>query len=212
MLQNRVDPFGKIIKTPERGSWLGNRGVLHNPKQEIVRSYKLKAWITCVLEFRGRHREVMQPDRWTELFFLDEATAFSAGHRPCFQCRYIDHQRFKDMWLKGNLSYGFNSKTPVAKIDEIIQKERIADDKTKVTYEENAKALPEGTFVSYNHQPYLVRNDQMRLWSPAGYENPIPFPDTKMLVLTPRSIVNMFSAGYVPQMASINRGGYKKSD
>jgi hypothetical protein len=202
MLQNRVDPFGKIIKAPERGAWLGNRGVLHNDKKEIIRPYKIKAWITCVLEFRGRHREVMTPDRWTELFFLDEATAFSAGHRPCFQCRYNDHQRFKTFWLKGNPQYGFNMKTPVAKIDDIIQSERIATDKSKVTYQGNVKALPDGTFVSYNDKAYLLKDSKMFLWSPAGYGKPIDLPGVeKVAVLTPKSIVNMFNVGYVPQMS-----------
>lgn len=202
MLQNRVDPFGTIIKTTQRGAWLGNRGVLHNDKKEIVRPYKIKAWITCVLEFRGRHREVMTPGRWTELFFLDEATAFSAGHRPCFQCRYQDHQRFKKFWLKGNPQYGFNMKTPVAKIDNIIQAERIAADKSKVTYLENLKALPNGTFIFYNDNAYLFNDDKLFLWHAAGYEKPIALPQAKKLpVLTPQSVVNMFSAGYVPQMA-----------
>ncbi|MDB4920057.1 hypothetical protein [Mucilaginibacter sp.] len=202
MLQNRVDPFGKIIRTPERGAWLGNRGVLHNHQQEIIRPYKVKAWITCVLEFRGRHREVMQPDRWTELFFLDEATAFSAGHRPCAQCRHADNQHFKRLWIKGNPQYGFHMKTTVALIDEIIQAERIAADKSKVTYEEDLRALPNGTFVSYMDKSYLVKDNQLYLWLPGGYEKPIDFPEIKKLpVLTPRSIVNMFSVGYVPQIA-----------
>jgi hypothetical protein len=202
MLQNRVDPSGNIIKTPERGAWLGNRGVIHNDKQEIVRPYKLKAWITCVLQFRGRHREIMQPNRWTELFFLDEATAFSAGHRPCFQCRYKDHQRFKEYWLKGNPQYGFNMKTPVSKIDYIIQQERIAADKLKVTYKEYQKALPDGTFILYGDKPYLLKNNKLHLWNPAGYEKSITLPGTeKLTVLTPKSLVNMFSVGYVPQMA-----------
>jgi hypothetical protein len=202
MLQNRVDPFGRIIRTPERGAWLGNRGVIHNVEQEIVRPFKVKAWITCVLEFRGRHREIMQPNRWTELFFLDEVTAFSAGHRPCFQCRYKDHQRFKEYWLKGNSQYGFSMQTPVVKIDEIIQLERIAADKSKVTYQENLKALPDGTFISYNDNPYLLRDSKLYLWTPRGYGEPIDLPETgKLPVLTPRSFVNMFSVGYVPQMA-----------
>jgi hypothetical protein len=202
MLQNRVDPSGNIIKTPERGAWLGNRGVLHNDKKEIVRPYKIKAWITCVLEFRGRHREVMQPDRWTELFFLDEATAFSAGHRPCFQCRYKDHQRFKEYWLKGNPKYGYNMKTPIAKIDDIIQSERIAANKSKVTYDEYLKALPDGTFVSRNDKPYLLKDNKLYPWTPGGYEKPVDLSGSEKLpVLTPRSFVNMFSMGYLPQMA-----------
>jgi len=201
MLQNRVNPFGEIIRTSNRGVWLGNRGVLHNDKQEIVRVYKIKAWITCVLAFRGRHREVMQPNRWTELFFLDEATAFSAGHRPCFQCRYPDHQRFKAYWIKGNPQFGFDMKTSVSKIDEIIQKERITANMEKVTFEEKLTALPSGTFVCYQNKAYLVNNSKLYLWTSAGYEIPIQFPDQPTLpVLTPKSIVNMFGAGYLPQI------------
>lgn len=199
MLQNRVNPFGQIIKTQHRGTWMGNRGVIHNAGKEIVRQFKVKAWITCALEFRGRHREIMQPDRWTELFFLDEATAFSAGHRPCFQCRYADHQRFKMYWLKGNPEYGFDMKTSVTKIDDILQRERIAADKTKVTYEESLDVLPDGTFITYQNNPYLVKAKQLHLCTPAGYETPIPFPVLdKVQVLTPKSFVNMFAAGYVP--------------
>lgn len=201
MLQNRVNPSGEIISTPHRGAWLGNRGVLHNQQQEIVRSYKIKAWITCVLEFRGRHREVMQPNRWTELFFLDEATAFSAGHRPCFQCRYEDHQRFKTYWLKGNPEYGFDMKTPVSKIDDILQQERITANKTKVTYKEKIANLPDGTFVLYQDQPYLLNNKQLHLWTPSGYEKPISLPIQDMLsILTPKSFVNMFKAGYTARV------------
>lgn len=203
MLQNRVDPFGSIVRTQERGAWLGNRGVLHNDQQEITRPYKLKAWITCALEFRGRHREVMQPDCWTELFFLDEATAFAAGHRPCFQCRYKDHQRFKEMWLAGNPEYGFTMKTPVARIDEVLHSERVAHDRSKITYQENAAALPDGAFVSIDKQAYLLANNKLHSWTPAGYKESISLGDMDTLtVLTPRSIVNMFRAGYIPQMAA----------
>ncbi|UOE51225.1 hypothetical protein MTO98_09060 [Mucilaginibacter sp. SMC90] len=203
MLQNRVDPFGQLIKTPERGTWLGNRGVIHNDDKEIVRAFKIKAWITCVLEFRGRHREIMQPNRWTELFFFDEATAFSAGHRPCFQCRFKDHQRFKEFWLKGNPQYGFDMKTPVSQIDEILQTERIAADKSKVIYEEKLRSLPNGVFVVYNGHPHLLKDDRLYLWSPAGYKKETAMPHVDIVqVLTPRSIVNMFLAGYVPQMGT----------
>lgn len=201
MLQNRVNPFGQIIKTQHRCTWLGNRGVIHNADKEIVRQFKVKAWITCALEFKGRHREVMQPNRWTELFFLDEATAFSAGHRPCFQCRYADHQRFKMYWLKGNPGYGFDMKTAVAEIDDILQRERIAADKTKIYYEESLEILPDGTFVVLQNNPYLVKGKQLYLWTPAGYEKPISLPVLeKIQVLTPKSFVNMFAAGYVPHL------------
>ncbi|WP_205944103.1 hypothetical protein [Pedobacter sp. HDW13] len=143
----------------------------------------------------------MQPNRWTELFFLDEATAFAAGHRPCFQCRYADHQRFKLFWLKGNPGYQFNIKTAVTEIDNILHQERITADKTKVYYHESLDALPDGTFVSYQNNPYLVKEKQLHLWTPAGYEKAVTFPVLdKIAVLTPKSFVNMFAVGYAPQM------------
>src|SRR5580658_4307221 len=85
--QNRVNPFGEIIATPERGTFMGNRGVLHDDQGRIRRKWQGKRWIVCVLEFRGRKRKMMTPSRYTELFFLDEATALAAGHRPCAECR-----------------------------------------------------------------------------------------------------------------------------
>ncbi|HTJ10817.1 MAG TPA: hypothetical protein VL547_02270, partial [Dinghuibacter sp.] len=99
MLQNRVDPYGNIIFTPARGAWMGNRGLLHDAQQHIRRPFRLKAWIICVLQFKGRHRPVMAPGQYTELFFLDEATALSAGHRPCAECRREDFNRFKAAWI-----------------------------------------------------------------------------------------------------------------
>lgn len=201
MLQNRVDPFGNIIRTSARGAWLGNRGVIHSPEREIVRPFKLKAWIICMLEFRGRHRQVMMPNRWTELFFFDEATAFSAGHRPCFQCRYADHRRFKTCWLKGNPEYGFDEKTSIHLIDEIIHRERIKPDKSKVIFPEKAANLPDGAFILLDNNAHLVLNGWLYLWSPFGYEKKMPVPVSETVeVLTPRSIVNTFSAGYMPQM------------
>ena len=201
MLQNRVNPSGEIIKTPHRGAWLGNRGVLHNKQQQIIRPYKIRAWITCALSFRGRHREVMQPNRSTELFFLDEATAFSAGHRPCFQCRYEDHQRFKTSWLMGNPEFGFNMKTPVAEIDDILHRERVDADQAKITYKEKLADLPDGTFILLQDRPYLLKNSQLYAWTPGGYEKSIPLPDLGTVsVLTPKSIVKMFRAGYLPQV------------
>src|SRR5258708_25245130 len=86
-LQNRVDPFGEIFAHPARGLWMGNRGRLHDGGRTVLRPWQVRRWITCRLEFRGRHREVLSPWTWTELFFLDEATAFAAGHRPCGECR-----------------------------------------------------------------------------------------------------------------------------
>ncbi|NRF39579.1 hypothetical protein [Pedobacter foliorum] len=198
MLQNRVTPFGNIIKTSARGSLMGNRGLLHNEKQEIKRPFKLTAWITCVLEFKDRKRPVMAPGQYTEFFFMDEATSFAAGHRPCFECRRSEASAFKTFWLKGNPEYGFNSKTPIKLIDDILQKERIDTDYKKVTFEEDPVALPDGTFVVFGNEPYLIKKGMLHLWSAEGYGIAKSLPQEKLSVLTPKSIVNTFKAGYLP--------------
>ena len=204
-LQNRVQPSGNIIATAARGAWLGNRGVLHNEAKNIVRPFQLKAWITCALHFRGRNREVMMPNRWTELFFLDEATAFAAGHRPCFQCRYADHQRFKAAWLKGNPEYRFDEKTSIRQIDEVLHRERINMGK-KVTFQAPLHHLPSGTFIQVNNNPILLHNKGFYGWTPFGYES-AKLSLTAVAgaeILTPKSIVNTFRAGYYPQMAVVS--------
>ena len=201
MLQNRVTPFGEIIKTPARGSWMGNRGLLHNDKQQLVRPFKLKTWITCLLEFKGRKRPVMAPQRYTELFFRDEATAFAAGHRPCFECRRHDYQRFKSLWLKGNPEYGFKDNVSIQKIDEILHRERIGQQGKKVVYEDALNNLPDGCFIAIGQEAYVVYQHALHLWSPSGYTQKITLPRGEIVtVLTPRSVVNTFRAGYAPEV------------
>ena len=201
MLQNRVGPWGNIITTSARGAWMGNRGVLHDEQQTIRRPFKLKAWITCVLQFKGRHRKVMSPNRWTELFFLDEATAFAAGHRPCFECRREDAKRFKSFWLKGNAEYGFDERVPIGEIDKILHQERIDRRGGKISYEEAVAALPDGSFIEVNGKACLVAGGKVFRWSPFGYEyEETLLPGQRVRVLTPRSIVNAIRAGYVAQI------------
>jgi hypothetical protein len=205
MLQNRVNPMGEIISTAARGAWMGNRGLLHNDQQTIIRPYRLTAWITCVLAFKDRRRVVMSPGLYTELFFLDEATAFSAGHRPCKECRREDHMRFKQCWIQGNPDYQFNEKTKIGEIDAIIHGERITANNIKVTYQEDISQLPDGTFILINEEPFLIKGSNLYLWTPAGYSTQISRPEKKIVtVLTPRSIVHTFSAGYIPQLFSPN--------
>jgi hypothetical protein len=201
MLQNRVDPRGRIITTSARGSWLGNRGVIHNEQKHIIREFKHKAWIICQLEFKGRKRVVMTPNRWTELFFLDEATALAAGHRPCFECRKEDAKRFKSCWINGNSLHHFTMSTSINRIDEVIHQERIDSWKKKVTHQRKLSDIPDGTFIRMNDHPYLLSNSRLHRWTPFGYEDSIAVPDNSMLtILTPNSIVNAIQAGYVPQI------------
>jgi hypothetical protein len=201
MLQNRVNPFGDIIKTPARGSFMGNRGVIHNKHKEITHAFRHKAWITCLLEFKARKRAVMTPDRWTELFFLDEATAFAAGHRPCFECRREDAKRFKSCWIQGNPSYNFNMNTSIKEIDEVIHRERIDSSNKKVMHQRLPSEIPEGTFLLIGADPYLLSKGRLCRWTPFGYENIIALSQNHaVMVITPNSIVNAFRVGYIPQI------------
>jgi hypothetical protein len=202
-LQNRVDPFGQLIRTKARGAWMGNRGLIHNEHQQIIRTFRLKAWITCRLEFKGRHRLVMTPNLYTELFFLDEATAFSAGHRPCAECRREDYNRFKAAWVKGNPSYGFNEKTPIGKIDEIMHQERIDENGKKATHIERLDTLPNGSFIEHKNRPFIIKQPSLiSAWTAFGYTETIELARAiEVVVLTPKSIVNAFRAGFSPQKA-----------
>ncbi|RYG09348.1 MAG: hypothetical protein EOO07_24020 [Chitinophagaceae bacterium] len=201
MIQNRVNPFGDIIYTPARGTWLGNRGQLHGKGKAILVPFKHKAWIICVLKFKGRRRDIMSPGLWTELFFLDEATALAAGHRPCFECRREDAKRFKVAWLEGNPTYGFNQKTSISKIDEVLQEERIKVGHKKVTFKSDLNELPNGTFITIRRKAYLLVDQLMYLWSPFGYGKGAAIAlSTTVDVLTPRSIVNALKAGYSPHI------------
>ncbi len=203
MHQNRVNPQGQIISTPARGAWMGNRGLLHDDQKNIVRPFKLKAWLICVLEFKDRKREIMKPDRYTELFFLDEATALSAGHRPCFECRRKAYEKFKSFWLKGNPEYHFTEKTSIREIDEALHRERINADGSKVSFNAKVGKLPYGTFIQLEEQAYVLADDLLYRWTPFGYDNKIQLSaSTEVKVLTPASTVQAFTAGYIPQIAS----------
>jgi hypothetical protein len=197
-LQNRVDPFGNLIRTAARGTVMGNRGgALHNNDREIVRAYKSRRWITCVLEFRGRHRVVMSPNRYTELFFLDEATAFAAGHRPCAECRRERYNAFRDAWRRSHKKHG----PPFAdEMDLELHPARI-DKGKKVAYESELRSLPDGCFVEITGSAYLVLDDALLLWTPEGYAKREPRPkDLTVRVLTPAPIVECFRQGYSPEI------------
>jgi hypothetical protein len=201
MLQNRLDPNGAIIKTGSRGAWMGNRGVIHNALKELLKQFSLKTWITCRLEFKGRTREIMAPKRYTELFSLDEATAFAAGHRPCSECRRDDYKRFKEKWLEANAAYGFTEKTKIAEIDNVLHSERIDRNGKKNSYRAPLNELPDGTFMLLHNAPFLKWKNWLYRWSPAGYiEKQSGDTLSTVEVLTPASIVNMFRAGYIPQV------------
>src|SRR5579862_5472148 len=157
MLQNRVDPFGNLIATPYRGDWMGNRGLLHDERQTITRQFRLKAWLICVLQFKDRKRKVMSPGLYTELFFLDEATAFAAGHRPCGECRYEDYRRFCAIWQ--TLHPG---QIGADAMDVQLHAERVDPETREQRRHQVAwRDLPDGAFVLVDDRPWLVLGDEI---------------------------------------------------
>jgi hypothetical protein len=191
-----VTPFGQIVAVTGRGLLTGNRGILHDPDGTIVRDSQVRRWIACRLEFRGRHRQVMSPGTWTELFFLDEVTALAAGHRPCAECRHADYRRFQAAWQQA--VFGNSGETASADaMDAVLHPERRVRPWVKRTYEAPFASLPDGTCVALDGQAWLVRNDRILAWSPDGYVQRATRPPTgDVTVLTPPSIVAVLGAGY----------------
>jgi len=192
-LQNRVTPSGDIIATPHRGMFTGNRGIIHDPTTKtLTRRWAGKAWLTCVCEFRGRRRVVMGARSWTELFFLDEATALAAGHRPCFYCRRDDANRFRGAWEKGK---GV-ARALMRDIDATLHRERLDGGKKRLhPLAMPLERLPDGAMVQEESESYLIVQGRALSWSPAGYRNAQRAPVGAVL-LTPPSTLRALEAGY----------------
>ena len=192
--QNRVTPLGELIADPGRGLVYGNRGCLHDDQGRIRRRFGVKRWISCRLEFRGWHRTpLMQPGRFTELFFLDEATAFAAGHRPCALCRRADYDRFVEIWRSLH-----PSQRGADAMDEQLHAERV-DSETRGQRRHTASYddLPDGSFVLEDGEPRLIRRSQVLRWTPGGYVEPTARPEReKAVLLTPPSLVEVLASGW----------------
>ncbi|MGA8535232.1 MAG: hypothetical protein WB615_14080 [Candidatus Tumulicola sp.] len=192
-LQNRVTPFGDVVALPGRGLVMGNRGVLHDDARRIVRPFQVRRWIACRTEFRGRKRAIMRPHSYTELFFLDEAAAFGAGHRPCAECRHADYQRFRAAW---EACYGAPAKAD--DIDARLHRDRL-DRGKKRTYRARLSELPDGTYVAFGERAWLLWGDEIFAWSDSGYSSRTPrLGHVAADVLTPESIVAILRCGYRP--------------
>ncbi|MEO8424396.1 MAG: hypothetical protein ABI595_10885, partial [Actinomycetota bacterium] len=187
--QNRVTPFGELIAHPGRGLVYGNRGCLHDESGCIRRRYNGKRWIACRLRFRGWHREpLMQPGRFTELFFLDEATAFAAGQRPCALCRREDYDRFVDIWRRIH-----PGQTGADAIDAQLHRERVGPaTRGQLQHEARFEVLPDGAFVVHDGQPRLVLGTQLLRWTPTGYQDASPRPSRgRATSITPPSFLEV---------------------
>lgn len=195
-LQNRVTPLGDLIATGERGLVYGNRGCLHSDAGAIRRLYGTKRWIACRLRFRGRRRtRLMVPGRYTELFFLDEATALAAGHRPCAECRRADYNRLAE--ICSQLHPGQHGADA---IDEQLHRERlVARTRQRRFHEGRYVELPDGTFVLHDGMPCLVLGRHLLPWSPGGYLTRLPRPANGLAtVITPPSLVAVLHRGWSP--------------
>jgi hypothetical protein len=195
-LQNRVTPTGDIIATPHRGMFTGNRGIIHDPatKTLLKKRWSSPAWITCVCEFRGWRRKVMGGRSWTELFFLDEATAFAAGHRPCFFCRRDDANRFRATWEEGNRVKNIRAR----EMDAVLHGERLERGKKRLhPLPMPMRELPDGAMVQAGKESFLIVQGRALQWSMAGYGTADTVIESALL-LTPPSTLQAMSAGYCP--------------
>jgi hypothetical protein len=193
-LQNRVSPLGELIADPARGLVYGNRGCLHDATGSIRRRYAGRRWIACRLRFRGWHREpLMQPGRFTELFFLDEATALAAGHRPCALCRREDYDRFSAIWHE--LHPG---QVGADAIDIQLHEERVVPgDRRQRRHSASFDELPDGAFVLADGAPFLVRGSALLRWTPSGYTERRARPRAEeAVVVTPPSLVAVLRTGW----------------
>jgi hypothetical protein len=205
-LQNRVTPLGELIADPARGLVYGNRGCLHDEAGRIRRRSNGKRWIACRLRFRDwRRRPLMQPRRFTELFFLDEATAFSAGHRPCALCRREDYVRFGAFWRELHPGQG-----GADAIDEQLHAERLVPGAREQRHHEAPLGeLPDGAFVLLEESPWVVLGSKLLRWTPAGYDASRPRPTGGQGVLiTPPSLVAVLGGGWEPVVPLLHSSAF----
>ncbi len=193
-LRNRVTPLGELVAEPGRGLVYGNRGCLHDERGRIRRRYNGRRWIACRLRFRGWHRApLLQPGRFTELFFLDEATAFAAGHRPCALCRREDYVRFGEIWRATN-----PGQTGADAIDAQLHEERLEPGaRVHRLHRGSLDGLPDGAFVLRDDVPYIVLGTGLLRWSTAGYAERVDRPARGTATLiTPPSLVEVLRSGW----------------
>lgn len=198
-LQNRVDPWGQLNAVPTRGSLMGNRGILHNGSRQIVRPWARKSWVACALEFNEIRRKVFGEGTYSELFFLDEATAFAAGHRPCNYCRKPRFREFKAAWLRANRPDSGIRDTLISEIDKALHAERAIAGGGRVRFGAALNDLPPGALFEHEGAAFLIRIGAVHRWSFEVYTLSSPKVGFQALnVLTPASIVSTYEQGFAP--------------
>lgn len=192
-LQNRVLPTGEIAALTQRGTLMGNRGILHDDDQQLGKArWRHPHWVTCLLEFKGRRRALMQSGNYTELFFLDEPSALAAGHRPCGECRRPDFKRFVTLF------HAANGTATLAEIDRLMHRDRVTRTRAQLRHTAPLESLPDGAFILHDDAPQLVWDMQLLRYTPGGYTAALPRGTGPATVLTPASTVTTLAAGYRP--------------
>jgi hypothetical protein len=197
-LQNRVRPDQEIVADPGRGTLMGNRGCLHDENRRLrTARWRSKLWICCALEWQGVRRDVMPPGRWTALFFLDEATALAAGHRPCAYCRNDEYQAYRRAWQK---AFGLAELPRAVEMDAQLHPERVdRATRRQRTTQARAADLPGGVMVRHDGRLWLLAGSTLLEWSFGGYGSRRPAPAPGPLeVLTPPSSIAVLAQGYQP--------------
>jgi hypothetical protein len=198
--QNRVSPFGAIEAVAARGLLTGNRGILHDAQGRLGRArWRHPHWIACRLDFRGMRRAVMSPGTWTELFFLDEAVALAAGHRPCAYCRRDAFLRFAAAWRE---AHGPGARSRAPDIDRALHAARLdRRSRRQATFMADVTGLPDGSFLATpDGEAWLVRRPVALRWTHHGYDAARPLPAGQVAVLTPAPTVAVLRAGYRPML------------
>ncbi|MFG1911871.1 hypothetical protein [Kribbella sp. NPDC048928] len=197
-LQNRVLPTQEIVADPGRGLLMGNRGSIHRPDRTLGSTrWRSKAWICCVLEWKGVRRDPMPPGRWTALFFFDEAVALAAGHRPCHYCRRRDFLLYAGAWATAN---GLPERPRAAELDAVLHHQRVVSrTRRQRTTVQDLAELPDGAMIRFDGRPALVLGGQVLPWSWEGYEAPRQPPGLHQVeVLTPAANLLVLQAGFAP--------------
>ena len=205
LLQNTVDPWSNLVRDRSRiATFMGNRGVAHDSNRQIkTKTWETRRWICCARDFKGIDRRPLfktEPFSYSELFFLDEATAYAAGHRPCNDCRKEALSLFKSIWLLTHRDEGNTHPLTVKEIDDRLHSERLDHNGAKATYAASISSLPPGTMFSYEGGAFLVQADGIRRWTSSGYHTASADPSTTVAVLTPPSIVKMIQQGLPVQV------------
>lgn len=195
-LPNRVRPTGEIVADPWRGRLMGNRGCLHDPQGRLgTARWRTRAWVCCLIAFRGRHRPPMPPGRYTALFFTDEAVALAAGHRPCGECRRPAYQAFRRAWAGAGLPG-----PTLAVADRHLHAARVGRDRRQIRHRAPVRDLPDGVFVIRGDLPSLIWRGLLWPWEHGAYRAPVALPGSEITVLTPAPVVATIAAGYAPDV------------